>query len=219
MNLKINNQWCVLCNCFVSNHAIHVRGKRHNRKIERYESLFRHLPDSMKFIVTSFLYPNVCDHRSLYKQIHYSRMKDCVYQIARNNPSNIQCQRCYLPMDCLCYDDFLYLISNHFVCLNCVYNITTTTTYLSDLCLVVYGDCVQLCSRETYDTVHPFYRFDRIRIMMLELKQIQNRNSIQYSCFDVSLLYSFWTTNDFLTYIYQQFYNYTYVTQMFIASL
>ena len=211
--------WCKICSCSFTTKSTHVQGKRHFRKIKQYERFFHRLPDMLKFKVISFLYPEVHDHRSFHKQIHRWKMTRCTSLVISCNPYYTQCQRCYLPRDGLQYDDFLYLLKNNFVCLNCMYNVISTTTFISDIYLVVYGDCVQMCSRDTYEAIHPFYQFDRIRSMMEELKTIQYRNSYQTSCFDLTLLSSFANVFDFLQYMYQQAFNSIYVTEMFLSSL
>ena len=219
INTIMENGWCKICSCFFTNYSQHVQGKRHFRKIKEYERLYHKLPDMLKFRVISFLYPSVHDYRSFHKQIHQWKMKTCTSLVVSCNPYYTQCQRCYLPRDGLDYDDFLYLLKNNFVCLNCMYNVVSTTTYLTNINLVVYGDCVQMCSIDTYQNIHPFYRFDRIRSMMEELKRIQYRNNYQTSCFDLTQLSSFANVFDFLRYMYQLSFNSIYVTEMFLSSL
>ena len=190
---------CLLCDCSVTNVSVHVHGKKHNRKLQRFLNKFTTVCEQLKYNILSFLFPHILDYNSLCREIHTCHLQKCQFQ-----RSHSVCKECYFPNEISSYEHFHYYFRNAGMCVNCSFNYVTTSTFLNQRYLIFNNNRVTECSEEYYHSLPINYKFDRIAGMMLSLQLFKIRNNFGTVVFDLTMLPLFWSLNDFLLYIYHQ---------------
>lgn len=195
-------EWCNLCFCNARNVYVHMNGKRHKRLMKKYETKYRELPDVVKFKIISFLYTNILDKMSLYKAIHNYNMEQCAFEIYVYSSASCLCKICKMPKDSLSYESFKKSLSKHEICIDCAFHVLTTSNFLLDLNLYVNENHIKLITEDAYQNIHLFNRFERVADMLRTIKLFYNRNSFTVPMLDLTHISSFWSVQEYLTYIY-----------------
>ena len=190
---------CFLCDCSVTNVPVHINGKKHNRKLQRFLDKFTRVCEQLKYDILLFLFPHVHDYTSLCREIHTYRLRNC-----RFKRSHSLCKECYFPNEILSYDDFQYYFTNSDMCVNCSFKYVTTSSFLNQRYLILNNNRVMECSEEYYSSLPINYKFDRIADMMRSLQLFKIWNNFGTVVFDLTMLPLFWSLYNFLLYIYHQ---------------
>ena len=203
MTNYLTNGWCNLCYCNTySTHYTHNIGKKHKKLYDKFKKIFSIIPDVLKFRIMSFLNYNIIDVRSLFKEIHAYNLNQCLYEIYMYSTNSNVCNICKSPRDIFSYDDFKKHMSKHEMCIHCIFHLVTSSNFINGLSLAINENKIKLISEDVYQNVNIFYRFDRIAEMLRILQLFYNRNSFEVPIFDLSLLSSFWSIEEFLSYLY-----------------
>ena len=207
--------WCNLCYCGASNLKIHYRGKKHNHRLKILSKRLIHLPDILKFKLMSYLNNKIIDHRSLFREIHFYSMKQCMYEMYMFSAATTLCKVCKMPKDSFSYDSFVKNLSKNEMCIDCAFHIVTNSNFLMDLSLSITDNRIKLIPEQLYNTLDLYYRFERVMDMLKKLKIFYNRNNFTIPLFDITLISSFWSLQDFLSYIYYTSFNYLNVVSLY----
>ena len=207
--------WCNLCYCSASSINVHYRGKKHRHRSKKISIRLGILPEILKFKIISYLYDKVIDHRSLFREIHIYNMDQCHYEIVMLSPYTVLCKLCKMPRDTSSYDKFMRYLSKNEMCIDCAFHVVTRSNFLSDLCLSIHENRIKLIPEQLYHSVHTFNRFERVTVMLRSLQQFYNRNNFTIPMFDITLISSFWSVHEFLSYIYYTSCNYLHVIHLF----
>ena len=76
-------QWCNLCYCYYTNSYTHTNGKRHKKRLCLFAQQARVLSEETKYNIISFLYPNISNIHTLYKEFHYINIRSCQREIEK----------------------------------------------------------------------------------------------------------------------------------------
>lgn len=207
--------WCNLCYCDASNLHVHYKGKKHKYRLNKLSKRLRKLPDILKFKLMSYVNNNIIDHRSLFREIHVHNMKQCTYEMYMFSSVSTLCKVCKMPKDTFSYDSFLKNLSKNEMCIDCAFHIVTNSNFLSDLSLSITDNRIKLIPQQLYDTLDTYYRFERVVYMLKKLKVFYDRNNFTIPMFDITLLPSFWSLQEFLSYIYYTSFNYLHVINLY----
>ena len=194
--------WCNLCYCNARTIYVHVNGKRHKRLMQKYKTRCQELPDVVKFKIISFLYTTICDKMSLHRAIHNYNMEQCGFELYVYSSNSSLCKICKMPRDSLSYESFKKSLSKHEICIDCAFHVLTTSNFLTDMCLYVNENHITLVTEDAYQRLHIFNRFDRVADMLRSIKLFYDRNSFTVPMFDLTHISSFWSVQEYLTYIY-----------------
>ena len=199
------NTYCSLCRCYENDTSIHVLGKRHSYKMKKFQKVFGKMKEIIKYHIISFIFSKICDKTTLWKHVHMYQMKECTYELfVMNTALNNMCNQCRMPLDFLSYENFCFHFSKQQICMNCAYNITSNTNFLSNVPVIIMNARLLQCSETMLHNTHYFYRFNRIEEMLINLKKFHNRNNYTYLLFDLTYLPFFWTIQEFLYYLNAQ---------------
>ena len=194
---------CV-CTCYTKDYSVHLFGKRHRKLCRKFEQIFGKIEDTLKYYIVSFIFPNVCNYITFLKEIHVYYMQQCSYELYVNSTLNVSCNQCHMPRDFTCYDEFNFYMSQTQMCMNCAYGLVSTSNFLNGREFILLNQRLTKCSEEMYNSTDMFYRFDRIKWMMMYLKQFHDRNNHAILIFDLTYLPCFWNVYDFLNYLQAQ---------------
>ena len=197
----VMHSWCALCRCFATNVNVHNVGKRHCNLL-KYFNIFKKLPDILKYKIIAFLYIDVCDFLSLCKQIHIYSLRQCHYELYVYIPLHHTCSICHYSPNTRSYEKFESTFKNYHLCLNCAFDILSTSNFLNQKRLILKNNMIEECTLQVYESVNEYYHFERIENMIQQLKVFHNRNRLDFLMFDLNLLSSFWSVQDYLTYIH-----------------
>ena len=206
-------RWCNLCYCSYTKRYTHVNGKRHKKRLRLFTHKAIHLSDEIKYQIISFLYPKIFNIKSLYRELHYMNMRSCCNELSNKTQHFSRCAVCFFPKVIMSFEEFEYSL-NYGICINCAIQYTTST-YFNHLPLYIYQNKVKICSWNEYAQLNDYYKFDRILQMIRNLILIQNRNSINFNIFDLSMLPMFWNLDDFLVFLYNQSYTISHVIELY----
>ena len=209
-------QWCNLCYCYYTNGYIHTNGKRHKKRLYLFTQHVIVLSEEIKYNIISFLYPNICNIHSLYKEFHYIKMKLCHCEIAKKVLLLNKCNVCFFPKVIYNFEQFQYLLHSG-ICINCALPYLTSN-YFDNLPLYIYEKQIKICSLIEYQQLNEYYKFNRIIEMIKKLFNMQYRNSITINIFDISILPMFWNLDDFLVFIYNQSYYISNVIELYRST-
>ena len=209
-------QWFNLCYCYYTNSYTHTHGKRHKKCLCLFAQHARVLSEEMKYNIISFLYPNICNIHSLYKEFHYINMRLCQREIEKKMLLSHKCNVCFFPNVIHNFEQFEYLL-NSGICINCALPYLTSN-YFDNLPLYIYEKQVKICSIIEYEQLNEYYKFNRIIQMIKDLFKMQYRNSISVNIFDISMLPLFWSLDDFLLFIYNQSYYTSNVIELYRST-
>ena len=163
----------------------------------------------------SYLNNKIIDHRSLFREIHVYSMKQCMYEMYMFSAATTLCKVCKMPKDSFSYDSFVKNLSKNEMCIDCAFHIVTNSNFLMDLSLSITDNRIKLIPEQLYNTLDLYYRFERVMDMLKKLKIFYNRNNFTIPLFDITLISSFWSLQDFLSYIYYTSFNYLNVVSLY----
>jgi hypothetical protein len=212
--------WCGLCSCSFDQAVTftHTRGKKHSKKNKNMSKLFSLLPNDIKITCISYIFPRVHNFISFCRQIHSYNMNQCMYQLNVYGNFHTRCTRCSMPYDTLSYDQFVFYLSRHKMCMSCAYNVVTTSNYLKDLFLYIHNGFIYMCSSDAYVYINVFERFDRMLEIFKKLSRFNSRNNFTTLQFDLSTLSYFWTFDEFLAYVYWYSYNQLQIIDLYMLQ-